>query len=67
MTVLLYNSLVNYIEDTTATGDPEQIIYDAAKECKTKLLGYYNKTNNTCLIATVLDPQLKLRYCKDNK
>jgi len=66
-TVPLYNSFIDHIEDTMAMSDPEQIIYDAVKECKTKLLGYYNKTNNACLIATVLNPWLKLRYYKDNK
>jgi len=65
-TVPLYNSLVDHIEDTINMGDIEQIISDAAEECKTKLLGYYNKTNNACLIATVLDPRLKLRYYRDN-
>jgi hAT-like transposase, RNase-H fold len=66
-TVPLYNSLIDHIEDTIATDDIEQTIYDAAVECKTKLLGYYNKTNNACLIATVLDPRIKLRYYKDNE
>ena len=66
MTVPRYNSFVNYIEDIITMGDSEQIIYDAAKEYKTKLLEYYNKINNVCLIATVLDPRLKLRYYRDN-
>jgi hypothetical protein len=30
------------------------------------LLQYYNKTNKTYLVATVLDPRLKLQYYKDN-
>ena len=42
-----------------------QIIKKAAKKCRIKLLEYYNKTNNTCLISTILDPRLKLQYYKD--
>ncbi len=38
----------------------------AAKVCKNKLLEYYNKTNNTYLIATILDPRLKLEYYQNN-
>ncbi len=38
----------------------------AAKVCKNKLLKYYNKTNNTYLIAIILDPRLKLKYYQNN-
>ena len=38
----------------------------AAKVCKNKLLEYYNKTNNTYWIATILDPRLKLEYYQNN-
>ena len=41
-------------------------IKEAAKKWKGKLLEYYNKTNNTYLISTILDPRLKLKYYKDN-
>ena len=44
-----------------------QIIKNAAKICKLKLLEYYNKTNYSYLISTILDPRLKLQYYKDNK
>jgi hypothetical protein len=44
-----------------------QVIKDAAKICKIKLLEYYNKTNDSYLISTILDPRLKLQYYKDNE
>jgi hypothetical protein len=44
-----------------------QVIKDAAKMCKTKLLEYYNKTSDSYLISTILDPRLKLQYYKDNE
>lgn len=43
------------------------LIKKAAKKCKTKLLEYYNKTNDSCLITTILDPRLKLQYYYDHK
>jgi len=39
----------------------------AAKKCKKKLLEYYNKTNDSYLIATILDPRLKLEYYRDHE
>lgn len=44
-----------------------KIIKKAAKTCKIKLLEYYNKTNDSYLISTILDPRLKLQYYKDNE
>ncbi|CAB5357790.1 unnamed protein product [Rhizophagus irregularis] len=43
-----------------------QIVKKAAKKCKVKLLEYYNKTNDTYLISTILDLKLKLKYYKDH-
>ena len=64
-TVPLYNILINHIEDTTSAMDKlltdiELVIKEAAKKYKNKLLKYYNKTNHACLIATILDPRLKI-------
>lgn len=42
-----------------------QIIKEAAKKSRVKLLEYYNKTNDTYLISTILDPRLKFQYYKD--
>ena len=39
---------------------------EAANKCKNKLLEYYNKTNDTYLIVTILDPRLKMEYFIDN-
>ncbi len=50
--------------------DEEKIIKSikkAAKICRKKLLRYYNKTNDTYLIATILDPKLKMDYYRDHE
>ena len=44
-----------------------QVIKNAAKKSKVKLLEYYNKTGNIYLIVTILDPHLKLQYYKNQK
>ena len=44
-----------------------QVIKNAAKKSKVKLLEYYNKTGDTYLIATILNLRLKLQYYKDQK
>ena len=44
-----------------------QVIKNAAKKSKVKLLEYYNKTGDTYLIATILNSHLKLQYYKDQK
>ena len=66
MTISLYNILIDHIKDTVNFLDIDPIIIDASKKCKEKLLEYYNKTNETYLIATILDPRLKLQYYKEN-
>lgn len=66
MTIPLYNTLIDHIEDTVGKNNIEPTIKEAANMCKAKLLKYYNKTNETYLVATVLDPRLKLQYYKDN-
>lgn len=43
-----------------------QLIVEAAKKCKEKLIEYYNKTNDSYLISVILDPRLKLIYFQDN-
>lgn len=65
-TIPLYNSLIDHIEDTESETNIDPIIKEAAISCKEKLLEYYNKTNESYLIATILDPRLKLQYYKNN-
>lgn len=65
-TIPLYNTLIDHIEDTASIDNLEPEIAAAIESCKSKLLEYYNKTNKTYLIATILDPRLKLQYYKDN-
>jgi hypothetical protein len=66
MAVPLYNTLIDHIEDIASMDNIEPEIVEAAVSCRDKLIEYYNKTNKTCLIATILDPRLKLQYYKDN-
>jgi len=66
------NEEVNENESEASSRDESadewsQIIKDAAKICKSKLLEYYNKTNDSHIISTILDPRLKLQYYKDNE
>ena len=42
-----------------------KLIKKAAKYCKSKLLKYYNKTNDSYLISIILDPRFKMQYFKD--
>jgi uncharacterized protein DUF4413 len=65
-TVPLYNILIDHIEDTVDLENADQIIIAAAATCKEKLEEYYNKTNKTCLIATILDPRFKIQYYEDS-
>lgn len=45
----------------------EKLIKEASIKCRTKLLQYYNKTNDSYLIAIILDPRLKIQYFEDHK
>lgn len=67
ITIPLYNTLIDHIEDAASMDNIEPGFAEAIESCKNKLLEYYNKTNETYLIATILDPRLKLQYYKDNE
>jgi hypothetical protein len=43
----------------------DQVIKEAAKKSKVKLLEYYNKTHDIYLISTILDSRLKFQYYKN--
>ena len=60
LAVPLFNSLLDHIENTESAYNSEQAIYKAAEKSKKKLLEYYNKTNDAYLVATILDPRLKM-------
>ena len=66
VTIPLYNTLVNHIEDTISSYKIDLIIVATAEAYKEKLLEYYNRTNESYLIATILDPRLKIQYYKNN-
>ena len=44
-----------------------QLISEASVKCRTKLMEYYNKTNDSYLISIILDPRLKLKYFQDHE
>ena len=54
------------IEDDNENEKWSQLIKNAAKKCKRKLIEYYNKTNDSYLVSVILDPRLKLTYFQDN-
>jgi len=53
-------------EDDNENEKWSQLIKEAAKKCKRKLIEYYNKTNDSYLVSVILDPRLKLTYFQDN-
>ena len=66
-TISLYNTLINYTENTIDSMDIDPIIKEAAKKCWEKLTEYYNKISKTYLVATILDPRFKMQYYENNK
>jgi len=64
MVIPLYNALIDHTEDY-ADKDEDSFIKTAATKSQAKLLEYYNKTNNACIIITILDPRLKMDYYND--
>ncbi len=48
-------------------GKWSQLIKEASKKCRKKLLEYYNKTNDSYLMSIILDPRLKLQYYYDHE
>ena len=44
-----------------------QLINEASVKCRTKLMKYYNKTNDSYLISIILNPRLKLKYFQDHE
>ena len=80
MIIPLYNALIDHIEDfmdeedfeenddnSNDTDKEESTINLAAKNCRKKLLEYYNKTNDAYIIVTILDPRLKMEYYDDDE
>src|SRR3954465_3591574 len=44
-----------------------KLINETSVKCRTKLMKYYNKTNNSYLISIILNSRLKLKYFQDHK
>ena len=65
MVIPLYNALIDHTEDYISDDNNSSVIKNAATNCRTKLLEYYNKTNDACIIVTILDPRLKMEYYDD--
>ncbi|GET55653.1 ribonuclease H-like domain-containing protein [Rhizophagus irregularis DAOM 181602=DAOM 197198] len=49
-------------DDENGSVDEKSTIKKAATNSREKLLQYYNKTNDACVIVTILDPRLKMEY-----
>ena len=64
MIIPLYNALIDHTEDY-ADKDEDLFIKTATTKSQAKLLEYYNKTNDACIIVTILDPRLKMDYYND--
>ncbi|GES72958.1 zinc finger BED domain-containing protein RICESLEEPER 2-like [Rhizophagus clarus] len=69
-TIPLYNELIIHTEEYLESEEPaisNDFLKKAVEDCNRKLLEYYNKTNNACLIATILDPRFKMSYYEQNE
>ena len=64
MVIPLYNALIDHIEDY-ADKDEDSFIKTVAIKSQAKLLEYYNKTNDACIIVIILDSRLKMNYYND--
>lgn len=64
MVIPLYNALIDHTENYTCNNE-DSFIKTVATKCRAKLLEYYNKTNDACIIVTILDPRLKMDYYND--
>ena len=65
MVIPLYNALIDHTEDY-AFADEDSFIKKAVTMSRNKLVDYYNKTNDACVIVTILDPRLKMDYYNDD-
>jgi len=63
----LYNFLLDHTENFIINNDRSSFIYKAATKCHDKLLEYYNKTNDICIVVTILDPRLKMEYYENEE
>ena len=61
----LYNFLLDHTENFIINNDRSSFIYKAATKCHDKLLEYYNKTNDICIVVTI--PYEKRSYRKHTK
>ncbi|GES82755.1 zinc finger BED domain-containing protein RICESLEEPER 2-like [Rhizophagus clarus] len=69
-TIPLYNELITHTEEYLESEEPaisNDFLKKVVGDCNRKLLEYYNKINNACLIATILDPRFKMSYYEQNK
>lgn len=63
----LYNFLLDHTENFMINNDESSFIHKAATKCYEKLLEYYNKTNDICIVVTILDPRLKMEYYENEE
>src|SRR2546423_320210 len=67
------DEIIEIIEETESDVNSEkndewnQLINEASVKCRTKLMNYYNKTNDSYLISIILNSRLKLKYFQDHE
>ena len=57
----------SFLKNFIINNDRSSFIYEAATKCHDKLLEYYNKTNDICIVVTILDPRLKMEYYENEE
>ena len=62
----LYNRLMDTLDDAIADNKKSRVLREAAKAAVKKIEKYYDKTTGDHLVATILDPRLKLHYFTAN-
>ncbi|RIA79543.1 hypothetical protein C1645_840456 [Glomus cerebriforme] len=66
--ILIYNILINKLEDFYDTPDRFKNGKEAANKAINKLQDYYNKTDTTLYSTSlILDPRIKFEYINNNK
>lgn len=64
--VPLFNELLDFTEDWINNTSKSSITVAGAKAAMAKLDSYYTKTASVQLVATILDPSLKIEYFTDH-
>ena len=64
--VPLNNQLMDTVEEWAIDPSKQQVTRNAANSAAIKLLAYYEKTTSVYILATIIDPRLKIIYFTEN-